>query len=162
MLQRNDLKIASGCREDINLTHNRLQRDNLKPFHACLQSANRVNLCDQDAGACTPHGKCTSFTHIAVSANQSSFASNHDVGGAHDAIWQRVPAAVHIVKLRFCHAIVNVDCWKEQLALCCHFFKSVHTSSCFLELSSFAQCTTNIQAKSLPSTQRLLQFQPLQ
>merc|ERR1712050_7417 len=144
MLQRDDLKIASGCREDVNLTHNRFQRDNLKHFHACLQSTNRVNLCDHDAGSCTPHGKCTSFTHITVSAYQGSFSSNHDVGGAHDTIWKRVPAAVHIVELRLGHAIINVDCWKEHLTLCCHFFKSVHTSGRFLADSMAGRCHARV------------------
>merc|ERR1712217_188948 len=115
MLEGNDLEVASGCREDVNLPYNRLQRDHLKAFHACLQSANWINLCDQDTSSCPTHSKRTSLTHITVSANQSSLSSDHDVRCPHDTIWKRMPAAVY------------VDCWKEQFALCSHFLKSVYT-----------------------------------
>merc|ERR1719188_2737871 len=58
MLEGNDLEVSSGCREDVNLPHNRLQRDHLKAFHASLQSANWINLCDQDTSSCPAPGGC--------------------------------------------------------------------------------------------------------
>ena len=45
---------------------------------------------------------------------QTHLASNHDIGGTHDAIGQRVTAAVHVVELRLGDGVVHVDGREQQ------------------------------------------------
>merc|ERR1711972_1079600 len=64
VLQSDDLEIACGGREDVDLSHHGLQRDNLETLHARLERTNRVNLSDQDSGSGSTHGKGTALTDI--------------------------------------------------------------------------------------------------
>eukprot|EP00983_Pelagomonas_calceolata_P103776 1158952-Pelagomonas_calceolata.AAC.1 len=45
-----------------------------------------------------------------------TLTGNHDVSGAHDAIGQRVTAAIHVVKLGLGDGVVDVDGGEQQAA----------------------------------------------
>ena len=59
----------------------------------------RVASWDPPMKAC----KGTALVHIAISGNQGTLASNHDIGCAHDRVWKRVTAAIDIVELGLGH-----------------------------------------------------------
>merc|ERR1712149_71678 len=67
---------------------------------------------------------------ITKATDQSTLASNHDIGGSHDRIWKRVSAPIDIAKLRLGHAIVDTNCWEQQLSFGCHLFQAMDTGSC--------------------------------
>merc|ERR1711865_756829 len=114
VLNGDNLEIASGCHEDIDLANDIVHAGHLEALHACLQSADGVALCDENTGAAAAHG---------------ALASNHDIGGPHDGVWEGVAAAVDVVKLGLCHAVVHVDRWEQKLTLGSHLFQAVHTCS---------------------------------
>merc|ERR1712032_1616177 len=129
VLQSDDGEVASSCGEDINFVDNGLQCDNLEAFHARLQRADWIDLRDQDACACPTHGKSATLSDVTIAANESTFASNHNIGSAHNAVRQGVPATIHIVEPRLCHAVVHVDSWEQQLTFRRHFLESMNSSS---------------------------------
>merc|ERR1719162_2582637 len=126
-LQGNDLEVASGCHEYVNLADDLLQGGHLEALHACLQGTDRVALCDVNTGTGAAQGEGAALADVAVAAHHGALASNHDISGAHDGVGERVAAAVDIVKLRLCHAVVDVDGWEKQLTLGSHLLQAVHT-----------------------------------
>ena len=129
VVQRDDLEVASGRSENVHLTNHLLGGHHLEALHARLQRANGVNLCDQHAGACTPHSKSAALAHISIACHKRALATDHHVRGTHDAVRQGVAAAVHVVEFRLSHTIVDVDGWEQQLTLGSHLTKTVHTRS---------------------------------
>merc|ERR1712232_767976 len=131
VLQPDDIEVACSSDEDINLANYRLERSHLEALHARLQSADRITFRNHDTSASTTHRKGRAFAHVAVAADKHTLTTNHHIGGAHDSVGKRVTATIHVVKLGLCHAIVHVDCGKEQLTLGSHLLQPVHTSSGF-------------------------------
>merc|ERR1711934_1258538 len=127
-LKSDDLEVTSGGDKDVHLTYNIVNGCHLVTFHAGLQSADCVDLTDHHACSCTLHGGSAALANITVSADQGTLASNHDIGGAHDRVWERVSAAVDIVKLGLGDAVIDVDGWEQELTLGSHLLQSVHTS----------------------------------
>merc|ERR1711920_167240 len=117
--QSDDVVVACGRGEDVDLAHDGLQSDNLKAFHARLQRADGIDLCDEDACACASHGKGAALAHVSVTTHQSTLASDHHICGSHDSVGQGVSATVNIVKLGLGDAVIHVDSREKQLSLCC-------------------------------------------
>ncbi len=63
---------------------------------------------------------------IAIAADHGDFAGHHDVGGALDAVGQRLAAAVQVVELRLGDRIVDVDGGNQQLAGFLHLVKAMN------------------------------------
>jgi len=120
------LKLSSRG-ENIDFTNNLLEGHYLESFHASLECADRVALRDQHTSSGAAHREGATLAHIAIAADQRTLASDHHIGRTHDAIRERVTATVHVVELRFRHAIVDVDRGEEQLALCGHLPQAVNT-----------------------------------
>merc|ERR1711865_640362 len=127
VFQGDDLEVASGGHKDVNLTNDLFQGGHLETLHACLQSADRVALCDEHACTSAAQRKGAALADVTVAAHHGALASNHDVSGPHDGVWQRVTATVDIVKLRLRHTVVHIDSWEQQLALGSHLLQTVHT-----------------------------------
>merc|ERR1712012_1421304 len=72
-------------------------RKNLVSFHAGLEGANRVNLCDQDAGPGPAHGEGAALANVTIAADKHALPTDHDIGGTHDSVGQRMTAAIHVV-----------------------------------------------------------------
>jgi len=123
-----DVEIASGRGENVNLVDAFINGHHLESLHACLQGADRIALSHQDTGTGTTEGKGATLANIAVTAHQSALAANHHICGTHDAIRKRVPASVDIVELGLGHAIVHIDGWEKELTLVCHLLQAVDTS----------------------------------
>mmetsp|Transcript_66956 Transcript_66956/g.105686 ORF Transcript_66956/g.105686 Transcript_66956/m.105686 type:complete len:320 (-) Transcript_66956:273-1232(-) len=129
VIQSDDLEVASGGSENVHLTHALLNGNHLEAFHASLQSADGINFRDEDSGTSTPHGEGAALSDISVACHKGALAANHHIGGAHDAVWQRVPATIDVVELGLGHAVVHVDGREEQLTLGGHLTKAVHSGS---------------------------------
>merc|ERR1712113_666488 len=106
----NDVEVTGGCHEDIDLSNHTFHWSNLEAFHACLQSANRIDLRDYHATTATTHCERRALANIAIPTNQNAFPSDHDICGTHDAIRKRMPATIDVVKFRLRHTIVHIDC----------------------------------------------------
>merc|ERR1719394_1990781 len=126
VLQGYDLEVARGCGEDVDLTDHALHRHNLEALHASLQRTYRIDLRDQNPRPGPAHRERAALAHVAIAADQRSLPADHHVRGAHDAVRQRMPAAVDVVELGLRHAVVNIDGREEELALGGHLLQAVN------------------------------------
>ena len=67
------------------------------------------------------------LAHVAVAEHDRDLAAHQDVGGAVDAVDQRVPGAVLVVELALGHRVVDVDGREQQLAGLGELVEPVHT-----------------------------------
>ena len=93
-----------------------LERGDLVAVHRGLQRADRVDLGDDDAGALAAQRLGAALADVAVAADDGDLAADQHVGGAVDAVDQRVAAAVLVVELGLGDRVVDVDRREEQLA----------------------------------------------
>merc|ERR1711990_1118151 len=110
-------------------------------MHACKAQMGSISVTITRA---PQHRMGTALADIAEAADQGTLASDHDIGGSHDRIWKRVPATIDIVKLRLGHAIVDIDCWEQQLTFACHLFQAMDTSGCLLAHTLALRCHPGI------------------
>src|SRR6218665_15263 len=73
-----------------------------------------------------PQGLGRALADIAVTGHHGHLAGDHHIGGALDAVDQRLAAAIQVVELALGHRIVHVDCAKQQRALGRHLLEAVH------------------------------------
>ena len=76
-----------------------VERGDLVAVHRRLQRADRVDLGDDHPGALAAQRLRAALADVAVAADHGDLAADQDVGGAVDAVDQRVPAAVLVVEL---------------------------------------------------------------
>ena len=53
--------------------------------------------------------KGRAFAHAAVTADQHTITTSNHISSAHDTVRERVTAAIDVVELGLCHAIVHID-----------------------------------------------------
>ena len=88
----------------------------LVALHRGLERADRVDLGDDHAGALGAQRLGAALADVAEAADDGDLAGDHHVGGAVDAVDQRVAAAVEVVELRLGDRVVDVDRREQQLA----------------------------------------------
>ena len=116
VLGGDDVLVAGRGDEDVGRVDDVLERDDLVALHRGLQRADRVDLGDHHAGALAPQRLGAALADVAVAADDGDLAADHHVGGAVDAVDQRVAAAVEVVELRLRDRVVDVDGREQQLA----------------------------------------------
>jgi len=112
-----DTGAASGGDKDARFFDSLIHGSNFEALHGSLQGVDGIDLRDQDAGAKRAKGLGASFADVTVSGNGSDLSGDHDVGGALDAVNERLTAAVEVVELGFGHRVVDVDSGDFQLSL---------------------------------------------
>jgi hypothetical protein len=74
-----------------------------------------------------PRSECArALADVAVAADDRDLAGDHDVGGALEAVRERLAAAVEVVELRLRDRVVDVDRRDEELALLVQLVEAVH------------------------------------
>ncbi len=126
MVGGDDVLVAGGGDVDVGVRQRVFKRQNLVAFHRRLQGADRIDLGDDDASALAAKGLDASFADVAVAADDGYFAADHHVGGAEDAVDQRMPAAIQVVELALGDAVIDVDGGEEQRAGLLHFVETMH------------------------------------
>mmetsp|Transcript_2057 Transcript_2057/g.4187 ORF Transcript_2057/g.4187 Transcript_2057/m.4187 type:complete len:421 (+) Transcript_2057:240-1502(+) len=129
VLAGDDVFVAGGGDEDVGivLLDAVLECVDLVALHASLQRADRVDLRHVGDRSLGRHRGSGALADIAKAADDDLLAREHNVGGAHNAVGQRVAAAVHVVKLRLGDAVVHVDGGEHKLALVSHGDQAVDT-----------------------------------
>ena len=117
LLDRDDVLVAGRGDDDVGDVDDVVQGVDLVAVHRRLQRADRVDLGDDDAGALAAQRLRAALADVAVAADDGDLAADHHVGGAVDAVDQRVAAAVLVVELRLGDRVVDVDRREEQRAL---------------------------------------------
>merc|ERR550537_818452 len=132
VLQGDDLEVACGCDEDVDVADSLFQSGHLEAFHACLQCADGIALCDVDTGTAATQGKSAALANVTIAADHGALASDHNISGPHDGVWERVAAAINVVELGLCYAIVHIDGREKELTLRSHFLQTVDSGGGFL------------------------------
>ena len=65
--------------------------------------------------ASNAEGERAALAHITVATDQRTLPTDHHVYHSHDAIDERVTAAIHVVEIGLRHAIIHVDGEEGQL-----------------------------------------------
>jgi hypothetical protein len=102
--------------DDVGLADDVLEPCDLVAVHRRLQRADRVDLGDDHASALAAQRLGAALADVAVAADDGDLAADQHVGGAVDAVDQRVAAAVLVVELALGDRVVDVDRREEQLA----------------------------------------------
>ena len=123
---RDDVLVAGRGDEDVGAVDHVLERLDLIALHRRLQRADRVDLGDHDARALAAQRFRAALADVAEAAHDRDLAADHHVGGAVDAVDQRVPAAVQVVELGLGDRVVDVDRREQQLAGLDHLVEPVH------------------------------------
>mmetsp|Transcript_31344 Transcript_31344/g.72943 ORF Transcript_31344/g.72943 Transcript_31344/m.72943 type:complete len:387 (-) Transcript_31344:305-1465(-) len=120
VLERDDVLVAGSGDEHVRRGNDVLHRHDLVAAHASLQRADGVDLGDVNDGSLRLHRLGRTLAHVAETADDNLLAGEHHIRRTHNAVWQRVAAAVHVVKLGLRDAIVHIDSREKQLALVGH------------------------------------------
>ncbi|RAO58157.1 hypothetical protein LUPAC06_02384 [Micromonospora saelicesensis] len=126
VLVGDDIEAAGGGDEDVGLLDHVVQGGDLVAVHRGLQRADRVHLGHHDPGALAAQRLGAALAHVAVAHDDRHLAADQHVGGAVDAVDERVPAAVLVVELALGHRVVDVDGREEQGASPVHLVEPVH------------------------------------
>ena len=124
-----DHRVAGGRHEDVGHRNDFVEGLDFVAFHHGLECANRVDFGDNHASALAAEALSAALTHVAVTADDCNLASHHHVGGAVDAVDQRVAAAVEVVELGLGHGIVHVDGGELEAASLGHLVQAMHAGS---------------------------------
>ena len=131
VLGGDDLEVAGGGHEDVSGFNDIIKRGDLEAFHRGLQGTDGVDFGHDDAGALTLERLGTALADVAVATDDSDLAGDHDVGGAEQAVDERVSAAVKVVELALGARVVDVDGGEEELAFFFELVEALDTGGGF-------------------------------
>ena len=123
-----DAVVSGGSDEDISSVDDGRESLDFESLHASLESADGVDLSDDNTSTAGLHGGGTSLADITESADDDLLTSDHDISSAHETVGERVSATVDVIELLLGDAVVDVDGLHEEFATLGHLLKSVDTS----------------------------------
>ena len=126
LVDGDDVLVAGRGDDDVGDAEDVVEGGDLVAVHRRLQRADRVDLGDDHPGALAAQRLRAALADVAVAADDRDLAADEDVGGAVDAVDERVAAAVLVVELRLGDRVVDVDGREEQRALLHHVVEAVH------------------------------------
>ena len=127
VLNADDVLVAGGGDHDVDERHHALEGVHDETLHGSLERADRVALSHVGDAASRLHGEGAALAHVTVAADHHALSRKHDVSGAHEAVRERVLAAVQVVELGLGHTVVHVDGRHEKFALERHLDEAVDT-----------------------------------
>merc|ERR1712137_624211 len=96
VLQLDDLLVTGCGNKDVGLVDDVLQGSDLEAGHARLKGADRVDFRDDDTRALRLERLAAALADVTVTSDPAGLAGQHDVGGTHDTVGQRVTATVNV------------------------------------------------------------------
>lgn len=130
MVGHDNTLVSSSGDEDVGGVKNALELLDLETLHTGLKSADWIDFSNNNSSTTGFHGSGGTFTNITKTADDDFLTSNHDIGGSHETIWERVSASIDVIELLLGDGIVNVDGLEEELTSGGHLVKSVDTGGC--------------------------------
>ena len=119
------MEVAGGGDEDVGLVGRIVHGDDAIAFHRRLQRADGVALGDPDLRGERTQRLRRALAHVAVAGHDRDLAGDHHVGGALDAVDQRLTAAIQIVELALGDRVVDVDRRELQHAVLSHLVQAL-------------------------------------
>ena len=126
VLDRDHVEVPGAGDEDVDLVQHRLDPGHLEAVHGGLQRADRVDLGDDHPRALAAERLRGALADVPVAGDEGDLAAHQHVGGAVQAVGQRVPDAVLVVELALGHRVVDVDCGEQQVPRGGQFVEPVH------------------------------------
>ena len=126
-----DVLVAGGGHEDVGLAAGVVHGHDAVAFHRGLKGVDGVNLSHPHLSRQRAQRLRGALAHVAITGDHGHLAGDHHVGGALDAIDQRLAAAVQVVELALGDRVVHVDGAEHQRALGRHFLEAVHAGGGF-------------------------------
>jgi len=123
-----DAFITSGSHKDVTGLDNALEFLHLVAFHASLESTDRVDFDDNNAGSLGSHSLGATLADITIAADDDLLTCDHDICGTHESIGKRVTAAIHVVEFLLGNAIVNIDALEAESSSLAHLIETSNTS----------------------------------
>ena len=94
-------------------------------MHACSAQIGSISV--TATRACWPRRDCTEPLPTSPKPqDQRALAGDHDVGGAHDGVDERVPAAVDVVELALGDTVVDVDGREQERSVLDPLVETMH------------------------------------
>lgn len=125
VLAHDDVSTSGGGYEDVSFAARLVHRGDFVALHGGLQCIDGIDFGDDDATAEGSERLSAALANIAVASDDADLASDHDVGGALDAVDERLAATVKVVELALGDGVVDVDGWNAELALLEHLVEVV-------------------------------------
>ena len=126
VLVRDDVDVPGRGDEDVGLVARVVHRHDAIAFHRRLQRADGIDLGDPHLRRKSAQRLRRALADVAVARHERDLARDHHVGGALDAVDQRLAAAVEVVELRLRHGVVDVDRREPELAFLVHRVQALH------------------------------------
>jgi len=132
VLSSDDVAVASAGNEDFRNVEGVLDASNFVASHSSLESADGIDLSDNDTAALTAKRLSTALADITIAKNNSDLATKHDISSTLDAVDEAVAAAVDVVEFGLGDSVVHVNGREEELALSLELVETVDTSRSLL------------------------------
>ncbi len=127
MIDGNDVLVTGTGDENVTDRGHVFHGRDFIAFHCRLQCTDRINFRDHNARTLAAHAFSGTLTNIAITADHGNLTCDHHIGRAFDTINKAFTAAIEIVELRLCHAVIDVDGRHAERACFCHFIKTQNT-----------------------------------
>src|SRR6266545_179954 len=132
VLVRENLVVAGGGDEDVRVCRRVVHRHHAVALHRRLEGTDRIDLGHPYLGLEAAEGLGRALAHLPVPGDDRDLARHHHVGGALDAVDQRLAAPVDVVELRLGDGVVDINGGKEKARLLCHLVEAVDARGRFL------------------------------
>src|SRR6266540_1984556 len=126
VFEGDDVAVAGGGDVEIGGAQGVFKRGDFETFHRGLEGVDGVYFGDDDTGAKAAQAVGAAFANVAVAADDSDLAGDHDISGPLDAVGEGFAAAVEVVELGLGDGVVDVDGGNEKLAGFEHLVKAVN------------------------------------
>ena len=131
VIQRDDFAVARAGDVDVGHAQRLFNGGDFETFHRRLQGVDGIDFRHDDARAEAAQRMRRAFADVAVTADHRHFARDHHVGGALDAVGQRLAAAVKIVKLGFGDGVIDVDGRHQKFSGFLHLIEAMDAGGRF-------------------------------
>ena len=128
MLASQNVSASGGGDENLTDGSSLVHGNDLETRNSGLESVDRINLSDKDAGTHSVKSHGATLSNITETSDDGDLTSNHDIGGALDTINQGFTASVKVVELGLGDRVVDVDGWDQESIVLQHLVQVVDTS----------------------------------
>ena len=132
VIEGDDVLVACGGDVDVGAAEGFLDSGHFKTFHGGLEGVDGIDFGNDDAGTLAAERLGRAFADVAIAADDSDFARDHNVEGAVESVDEGVTATVEVVELGLGDRVVDVESGDEKFADLLQFIEAMDSSGSFL------------------------------
>jgi len=127
VLRHDDVFVTGSGDEDFGLREGFLEGADGKTRHGGLEGANGIDFSHHHSRSLPSKRFSAAFPHVSVPTHHAHLSGEHDVGGSHDTIDERVSATINIVEFGLGDTVVDVDGGEQKFSFSVHLIESHHS-----------------------------------